>query len=164
MAFVDKDSENAETGPTFYNLTAAVGMGCKNIEEDVKVVQFFLNRVYSTDLFKDKKPKGVMKVDGKAGPVTRNWITKFQLDMRDRGNEVSVDGIVDKAGNENNPDNFISSISQTYYSVKLMNNVLRKIDTPVYKTLTTNPVVPPDVRMIFMQINSQGPAMNYGNN
>ena len=163
MAFIDKDSVNTETSPTFYNLTEAVGLGCKNTEEDVKVVQFFLSRVYSTEMFKDKKPKGKMTVDGKVGPITRNWITKFQLDMRERGNAVYADGIVDKAGNENNPDNFISSISQTYYSVKLMNNVLRKIDTPVYKTLTTNPVVPPDVRMIFMQINAQGPAMNYGN-
>jgi hypothetical protein len=43
-----------------------------------------------------------------------------------------------------------------------MNNVLRKRDTAVYKTLSTNPAVPPDVRMIFMQIQAEGPPMTYG--
>ena len=162
MAFIDTDSEDAANAPTFYNVTTAVGHGCKNNSEDVKVVQFFLTSVYSTELFKSKKPKGSMTIDGKVGPVTRNWITKFQLDMRDRGNPVYADGIVDKAGNENNADNFVSSIARSTYSVRLLNNVLRKIDAPVYKTLTSNPIVPPDVRMIFSQINAQCPAMNYG--
>ncbi len=164
MAFISEDSANTatETNPTFYNVSAAVGSGCNNMTEDVKVVQFFLTRVYATDTFKNLKPKGSMTVDGKVGPITRNWILKFQLDMRNRGNAVLADGIVNKAGNENNPDNFTGSISHTNYTVRYMNNVLRKLDTTVYKTLSTNPVVPPDVRMIFTQINAQGPPMIFG--
>ena len=131
--------------------------------DDVKVVQFFLTRVYATDTFKNLKPKGAMTVDGKVGPITRNWILKFQLDMRNRGNAVLADGIVNTAGNENNPDNFTGSISNTTYTVRYINNVVRKLDTTVYKTLSTNPVVPPDVQMIFMQINAQGPPMVFGN-
>lgn len=161
MAFIDLDSEDAVENTSFYNVTSAVGAGCRNMEEDVKVVQFFLNRVYTTDEFKKLKPKGTMTIDGRVGPITRNWIVKFQLNMRNRGNPCLADGIVDKAGNENNPDNFVSSISHTKYSVRFMNNVCRKRDTEVYKTLTTNQVVPPDMRMIFMQIQAQGPAMNY---
>jgi hypothetical protein len=162
MAFIELDNENPTGNPSFYNVTTAVGHGCKNMEEDVKVVQFFLTRVYQTEPFKDLKPKGAMTIDGKVGPITRNWILKFQLDMRNRGNAVLADGIIDKAGNENNPDNFTSSISNTNYTIRYMNNVLRKKDTAVYKTLTSNAAVPPDMRMIFMQINAQGPAMNYG--
>ena len=163
MAFIDQDSENAAGNPTFYNVSAAVGAGCSNNLEDAKVVQFFLTRVYTTETFKGLKPKGAMTVDGKCGPITRNWILKFQLDMRNRGNPVAADGIVNKAGNENNADNFTSSISHTSYTVRLLNNVLRKLDTMVFKTLATNLVVPPDVRMIFMQINAQGPPMIFGN-
>lgn len=77
MAFIDKDSENSETSPTFYNVTKAVGSGCSNIKEDVKVVQFFLTRVYKTDVFKNLSPKGTMTIDGQVGPITRNWILKF---------------------------------------------------------------------------------------
>ena len=162
MAFIDQDSEDPNGSPTFYNVSAAVGLGCNNTLEDAKVVQFFLTRVYTTETFKSLKPKGTMTVDGKCGPITRNWITKFQLDMRNRGNAVMADGIVNKAGNENNSDNFTAAISHTNYTVRYMNNVLRKLDSDVYKTLATNQVVPPDVRMIFMQINAQGPAMNFG--
>ena len=162
MAFIDEDSENAATNPTFYNVSAAVGGGCNNTPEDVKVVQFFLTRAYATDAFKNLKPKGAMTIDGKVGPITRNWILKFQLDMRNRGNAVMADGIVNKAGNENNADNFTASISHTNYTIRYMNNVMRKLDTTVYKTLSSNPVVPPDVRMIFAQINAQGPPMIFG--
>lgn len=162
MAFIDKDNELPEERPTFYNVFSSVGIGCKNMTEDVKVVQFFLNRVYTTRDFKDLKPKGEMKVDGMVGPITRNWILKFQIDMRNRGKNVMTDGVIDKAGSGNNPDNFNTSVSHTEYSIRYINNILRKLDTPVYKTLSSNPIVPPDVRMIFSQINAAGPAMNFG--
>ena len=40
MAFISEDSANTatETNPTFYNVSAAVGSGCNNMTEDVKVV------------------------------------------------------------------------------------------------------------------------------
>lgn len=163
MAFIDQDSENPG-GPTFYNVFSAVGYGCPNMEEDVKVVQFFLQRMFSIPEFAGKKPWGNMTVDGKVGPVTRAWIIKSQLVANMDGNNVMVDGVVDKAGNEQNPDNRVSSMSHTDYHIRMLNNLLRKRDTPVYKTLASNPIVPADVRLIFQQINAAGPPMNFGNN
>ncbi len=161
MAFIDTDSEHPDV-PTFYNLNSAVGYGCPNIEEDVKVVQFFLQRFFTLRYFVGEKPSGTMSADGKVGPTTRTWIRKFQLLCRKSKQNVLVDGIIDKAGNNKNANNLTSSISRTEYAIRALNAVLRHEDNAVYKTLTTNPVVPPDVRMIFLQISSQGPAMNYG--
>ena len=70
MAFIDTDSAQPDV-PTFYNLNSGVGYGCRNIEEDVKVVQFFLQRFFSLPTFAGEKPFGTMTVDGKVGPVTR---------------------------------------------------------------------------------------------
>ena len=161
MAFIDVDSEDP-TGPTFYNLLSAVGLGCPNTIEDVKVVQFFLQRMFSLAQFKLQKPWGNMIVDGKFGPVTRAWILRSQMLCKQGGNNVLIDGIVDKAGNDQS--NRESSISHTDYHIRMLNNLLRKADTQVYKSLATNPIVPQDVRLIFQQINAAGPPMNFGNN
>lgn len=158
MAFIDLADDNPDGTASFYNVTAAVGYGCKNMEEDVKVVQFFLKRLYGIENLKKHKPWGDMTVDGKVGPVTRAWIMKTQM----MGANVLVDGIVDKAGNENNPSKLKGSISQTKYVIRMINYHLRKHDTKVYKTLDTNPEVPPDVRLIFQQIIAVGPPMNFG--
>lgn len=164
MAFIDLDSNDPAGTPSFYNVNTAVGYGCPNMGEDVKVVQFFLQRLFSLPQFVKEKPWGTMTVDGKVGPVTRAWITKGQLICRRDGVNVLIDGIVDKAGNSENASNRESSISHTDYFIRMLNNVLRKSDTAVYKTLDTNPVVPPDLRMAFAQMNAVGPPMNFGNN
>jgi hypothetical protein len=132
------------------------------MEEDVKVVQFFLTRLFSLPGFATRKPWGEMTIDGKVGPITSAWITRSQMVCRQDGVNVMVDGIVDKAWNA--ASNRTSSISRTEYHIRMLNNVLRKMDGPVYKTLSTNPEVPDDVRDIFLQIQSQGPPMNFGNN
>lgn len=160
MAFIDLDSDDPVGNASFYNVTEAVGMGCKNMAEDVKVVQFFLKRVYTTSEYKPMKPYGEMKPDGLCGPITRSWITKFQLDVRKRGSNCLVDGIVNKAGNVES--NWESSISHTHYTIRYLNNLMRKLDTALYKTLTTHPEVPADLKLIFLQIQAEGPPMNYG--
>jgi hypothetical protein len=164
MAFIDIDNVDPTGSATFYNVFSAVGYGCPNQEEDVKVIQFFLQRMFSTPQFSKQKPWGTMTVDGKVGPVTRAWIVRSQMAVRNDGADVAVDGVVDKARNAEDGNNRTSSMSHTQYHIRMLNNVLRKADTAVYKTLATNPVVPADVRMIFMQINAQGPPMNFGNN
>ena len=161
MAFIDTDSEKPEV-PTFYNLNSAVGYGCPNMTEDVKVVQFFLQRFFTLKAFVKDTPSGTMAVDGKVGPVTRTWIRKFQVLCRKSGQDVLVDGVINKAGNPANSNNLTASISHTKYAIRMINAVLRHEDREVYKTLATNPIVPPDVRLIFTQINAQGPPMNYG--
>ena len=161
MAFIDLDSEDPQGNPSFYNVNSGVGYGQKNMEEDVKVVQFFLKRLFSVPSMQDKKPFGEMVVDGKVGPVTRNWIVKTQMIIKQKGFSVLVDGVVDKAANPQNGDNLTSSISHTNYTIRMINNFLRKRDTAVYKTLPSNPEVPGDVRAIFQQIHAAGPPMNY---
>ena len=156
MAFIDRDTDGTGT-LTFYNVTKPVGYGCPNWDEDVKVVQFFLQRIYSKPKYQSEKPWGDMTVDGKAGPITRAWITKFQSDCYKHGVATLVDGRVDKAGNGSS--NYTSSISNTYYTIRVLNNMMFLNDQTVYKTLSTNPEVPPDVRMIFMQIQGEGPPM-----
>ncbi|MEZ5428525.1 MAG: hypothetical protein R2747_19860 [Pyrinomonadaceae bacterium] len=160
MAFIDLDTIDPARTPSFYNVNMAVGYGCPNMEEDVKVVQFFLKRVFEIDFLKNKKPWGQMTIDGKVGPVTRAWIVKMQM----LAPNVMIDGIVDKAGNENNPSNRLASLSHTDYTIRMINNLLRKKDTAVYKTLPTNPEVPAEMRLIFQQIHAAGPPMNFGNN
>lgn len=157
MAFIDIDSVNP-TGPTFYNVNEAVGYGLKNMIEDVKIVQFFLQRYFLS--LNVKKPWGEMVADGKCGPITRSWITYAQLDMRKAGRDVMVDGLVDKAGNA--AGNRVSSMSRTDYTIRILNNALRHADTDVYKNLTTHPVVPSDLKLIFLQIQAEGPPMNLG--
>jgi hypothetical protein len=161
MAFIDQDSEDPVSNPTFYNVNSGVGYGQKNMEEDVKVVQFFLKRLYSVPSMQDKKPFGEMSIDGKVGPITRNWIVKTQLIIQQKGTAVLVDGVIDKAANPVNGDNLKSSISHTNYTIRLINNFLRRNDAAVYKTLPSNPEVPPDVRAIFQQIHAAGPPMTF---
>lgn len=160
MAFIDKDLEAGNAFPTFYNVSQAVGYGGQNWLEDVKIVQFFLKRLYTLPKYKPFKPTGEMTVDGKVGPITRAWIKKFQADCLSHGIATAVDGIVNKAGNASG--NYVSSISKSFYTIRVLNNMMRINDTQVYKTLPTNPEVPPDVRIIFIQMHAQGPPMNYG--
>ena len=158
MAFIDIDSVDASTA-TFYNVNEAVGYGGKNMLEDVKVVQFFMQRFYVafTDL---TKPWGEMVPDGKCGPITRAWITKLQMDLRKLGANCAVDGLIDKAGNAGG--NRTASISHTDYAIRFLNNALRHEDLEVYKNLTTHPVVPADLKLIFLQIQAEGPPMSLG--
>jgi len=162
MAFIDLDSEDPQGNASFYNVNSGVGYGQPNLVEDVKVVQFFLKRLYTVPSMQDKKPYGEMVIDGKVGPITRNWIVKTQIIATQKGTPALIDGIVDKAGNPQNADNLKTSISHTNYTIRLINTFLRRHDTAVYKTLATNPEVPGDVRTIFQQIQAQGPPMNFG--
>jgi len=162
MAFIDVDSEDSVINPTFYNVTAAVGYGCRNMAEDVKIVQFFLKRFYMIPEVMASKPWGAMTVDGKVGPITRAWILKYQIDCQNHGTNTMIDGIVNTAGND--AGNYTASISQTVYTIKMLNIMLRKLDTVVYKTLTINQEVPLDMRLIFIKLQAQGPPMNYASN
>lgn len=157
MAFIDEDSEDPTGNARFYNVTRAVGYGCPNDREDAMMVQFFLKRIYQTKEMKPMTPQGAMTVDGKIGPVTRNWILKFQLDMRNGGYACYADGVINKAGNPENADNYVSSLSRTKYTIRLLNNGLRKLDSKVYETLPTNPEVPAELRAAFSQMNTATP-------
>lgn len=153
MAYIDEDSEDSEKNADFYNVSKAVGMGCPNWSEDVMMVQFFLQQIYLDADWKSHSPKGAMRVDGVCGPITRNWIAKFQIDARNSGSNIHVDGIVNNASNlENNQQ---ASITKTTYTIRAMNNFLRKGNKPLYSTLPVNPVVPPLLRLAFLQMHAE---------
>jgi hypothetical protein len=156
MAFIDRDIENPEDAP-FYNVNFAVGKNCPNYREDVLLVQFFLKRIYMIDGMTGLKPKGNMTVDGKCGPVTQNWIRKFQIDMMNRGLKCYPDGLVNKAGNTTG--NKVGSLSHTFYTIRLMNNGMRTGDRQLYKSLAVNPEVPDELRAMFAQMQSQSAAI-----
>jgi len=159
MAFIDEDSEDPIKYADFYNVSYAVGMGCRNWTEDVMLVQFFLQRIYTDAEWKQHKPQGTMKVDGLCGAITRHWIAKFQADARNEGSDIRVDGIVDKAGNPDN--NRRGSISRTLYSIRAMNNFLRQSQKPLYSTLPFNQEVPPLLRLAFLQMHAEKPDADF---
>ncbi|MGH3146614.1 MAG: hypothetical protein ACRDTR_12515, partial [Rubrobacter sp.] len=86
MPYIDSLSEHPDL-PMFYNVTYAVGSAGYNVIEDVELVQFFLQQIYRNPAKAGlpPSPKGAMKVDGSCGPVTRNWIVKYQLDVANKG-------------------------------------------------------------------------------
>lgn len=153
MAYIEKT--NDLWLPTFYNVSRPVGRGCHNWEEDVMVVQFFLQRMYKTDIL-GTKPKGDLKVDGIFGNITRNWILKFQLDVQQlQGASIYPDGIISTATD----GNLDSSITKTRYTIIYLNGGVKKNDPVVYNNLTSHPEVPPKLRAAFyeMQVNPAVP-------
>lgn len=154
MAYID--TTNDPKLPTFYNVTQSVGQGCPNMNEDVMMVQFFLERIYAAGKM-GTTPKGKMKIDGVFGPITRNWVLKFQLDCLNAGKNVYPDAIVDSA----KTGTMDSSITQTRYTIIYLNGYLMVDDPILYSSLPVNPNVPPKLRLAFAQMHAQNLNMNY---
>ena len=96
----------------YYNVTMAVGTGRPNTRVDVKMVQYFLMRLFQR--WSNRRPAGPMiAVDGVFGPITRRYIHQFQHMIP----SVLNDGVVDKALGE------VSSISHTVYTIVTLNAV-----------------------------------------
>lgn len=143
MAF--KDTLDFEELPIFYNVNMAVGDNAPNMKEDVMLVQFFLQEVYKGRTSFDPPevpPKGEMKVDGICGPITKNWLLKFQLDIRNRGRAVSADKRADKV------KGVVSSISKTIYTLIFLNAGVKKV-RPDFENLESAPDVPNELRPAF---------------
>jgi hypothetical protein len=143
MAF--KDTLDFEELPIFYNLNMAVGDNAPNMKEDVMLVQFFLQEVYKGRTSFDPPevpPQGVMKVDGICGPITKNWLLKFQLDIRNRGYSIYADKRADKVKGR------VSSISKTTYTVIYLNAGVKKV-RPDFENLESAPDVPNELRPAF---------------
>jgi hypothetical protein len=91
---------------------------CPNLRDDVLLVQYLLKAFYDT-LPANQRPKGKMKVDGICGPITNNWILRFQLDANKYNGEplVIVDNHVDKVLNKN----LVGSIGGKMYTLAVLN-------------------------------------------
>lgn len=138
MGFVDKS--NAEWMPVFYNVVHAVGLDCPNFGDDVKLVQYLLKSVYEKQ--PNYKPKGTMAVDGFCGPVTRNWIQKFQLDCNENGNTaVIVDDRMDRVKSRS----LINLYGNKFYSLAVLN----------YNAMCLNPAAWANTPNVVPMTNSQ---------
>jgi hypothetical protein len=133
MGFIDNSNE--ESLPVFYNVIHAVGKQCPNIRDDVKLVQYLLIAFYDKALSSSSvytRPKGEMTVDGICGPVTLNWILKFQLDVNTRyPGTVAADNRVDRVRNKD----LKGSISGTIYTLALLNKFVQKINPGAFVLL-----------------------------
>ena len=143
MAF--RDTSDIEQLPVFYNVNQAVGANSPNQKEDVMLVQFLLREIYKGGTAfepAETVPKGDMKVDGICGPVTKNWLHKFQLDVRNRGGNIYADNRADKVKGR------ISTISCTMYTLIFLNSGVKKV-RPDFENLESAPDVPNELRPAF---------------
>ena len=151
MAFVDTlDRDDLKK---FYNVDFTVGENAPNRQDDVMLVQYILRRLYQNPTFSTgdntlstTAPKGDMKVDGVCGPVTLNWIFKYQLDMRQLGDPVFADKRVDRAANH---DAF--SKLNRLYSIVLMNAQYRNRHREEYFNLPFQPDAPAPLRAALLK-------------
>src|SRR5262249_26735498 len=123
-----------------------------NNRDDVMLVQFFLKRVYQNSPRYLRSPDGVMVIDGIIGPITQRWINRFQLDTRNAGRSVRVDGIVNQAHGS------VASISRTVYTIIHLNSAFKEAEPAVFDDLEDDPEVPPELAAAIR--NSKAPASN----
>ena len=118
--------------PVFYNVVHAVGKQCPNVRDDVKLVQYLLIAFYDKAISSSSiytRPKGDMKVDGICGPVTLNWILKFQLDVNQRHpGTVVADNRMDRVRNRNLKGSFTGKA----YSLAVLNRFVAKINPEAF--------------------------------
>lgn len=102
------------------NLTSAVGPGAANERSDVLLAQYLLRAIYAHPGQRDRKPPGVICVDGHFGPITASWIDQYQQDLVDRGEPVFPDGrlgpIDSQVASENQTLWHLLRDFRTYYS------------------------------------------------
>ena len=138
MGFID--NSNDPDLSVFYNVVHAVGKGCPNMRDDVKLVQYLLIAFYDKALSASSvytKPKGDLSVTGNCDAVTLNWILKFQLDVNTRyPGTVLADDRVDRVRNKN----LTGSISGTVYTLAVLNRFTLKVNPDAY--LATTLVIP----------------------
>jgi len=129
MPFIDT-CDSAVT-PEFYNVVHAVGKNCPNKHNDVKLVQLMLQMFYMGAGL--TQPKGNMVADGICGPITKNWILKFQLDMRARAVFLTADQRIDRVRNHQS----IGAISHTKYGLVALNEAAATANPDGWATISS---------------------------
>jgi hypothetical protein len=115
-----------EQGPKpFYNVEQAVGLTGVNKNGDVKLVQYMLRHIYGNEAVG-------LAVDGWIGPVTVQWIKRFQNEMKAVGNKIATDGRVDRAYGST------SSVSKTLYTIAGLNHMLKVRNPVAFQQLPAN--------------------------
>lgn len=131
MGFID--TAPGTTLPLFYNVVRAVGNGCPNHSDDVKLVQYLLMAFYEKSAeIGVSRPGGEMAVTGYCGPVTSHWIVKFQMDAnKPHPGWVALDGRIDRIRQKN----LKGSISGTFYSLAVLNSSVMQFNQPAIAAL-----------------------------
>lgn len=139
-----------------YDVEKSVGLNSVNQNGDVKLVQYMLQRIYSKGFA--TPPAKPLVVDGWIGPITVEWIKRFQMDINAKGHlyaqtqeyrdpakvKCVVDGRVDAILNGSG----LGSVSDLPYTIGWLNNVQRKIDPQGYASI---PAVVPCKRCAYYQ-------------
>lgn len=142
MAFIESTTD--QRIPVIYNVTHAVGADAPNKSDDVQLVQALLLMVY-TNQSGVRMPQGNLTVDGFCGPITKNWILKFQLDLRGAGLSVVADRRVDRVRDKK----LTGSLTNSVYTLIWLNYYARAFDPMGYADLpnqlsmTPTAMVPP---------------------
>jgi hypothetical protein len=129
MPFID--TCDSDVTPEFYNLIHAVGKDCPNKHDDVKAVQLMLQMFYQGAGL--TAPKGQMVPDGICGPITKNWILKFQLDMRAGAVMVAADQRIDRVRNHQS----VGAITHTKYGLLALNEGAATVNPGSWSNLST---------------------------
>lgn len=122
MGFIDTlgtfgvGDDDVDFFPVFYNVVHAIGENSPNQRDDVLLIQQLLYLTYKP--FPQSAPKGRLTIDGVCGGITKNWILKFQLDMRALGNSIQADKRVDRIRDK---EGMVGSLSDTYYTLAYLN-------------------------------------------
>lgn len=143
----------------FYNLTNAAGKNAPNQKDDVDLVQYLLLKVYSRSPIQASdprvctwsRPKGNLGVDGICGPVTNNWILKFQIDYAMASHHLQMDGRVDRARKGGPEGGIMSLITETVYTICALNRIMMLNYPDEYEFLINlNSVSLPQLRAMSM--------------
>ena len=116
--------------PVFYNVSAHVGPGRPNQNDDVLLVQFLLKKC--GELYSDFSSFRALSVDGVFGPKTAAAIVAFQTAEKKRRPTIVVDGVVSPQRGSSPSYGAIWSICQLnkYVKDKHLNKWPRMQDIP----------------------------------
>lgn len=128
MGFID--TAPGQQLSTFYNLVHAVGDNCPNVPNDVKLVQYLLKSLFVK--IPNHESSQDIQVDGVCNSVTRNWILKFQIEASySHPGKILIDNRIDRIREKN----FVGSLSQTTYSLFVLNASVLKYNPEAFIAL-----------------------------
>jgi hypothetical protein len=134
-----------------YNLTDAVGLGARNLDEDVAVVQTMLSEIASRRILVPGLQPG-LKVDGRFGPLTQSQIRVFQKYIKSRGAPITTDGQIDRARGA------VGSISGTIYTILYLNGCFWKVRPEYYPDIDHDEYTKWPLPPVFWRIRARGVA------
>ena len=137
--------EYAEPGTAerIYDVEKAVGLNSPNQNGDVKLVQHMLICIYASGFA--TPPSKPLVMDGWIGPITVEWIKRFQQDVNAKGHlfartakwkdpsikKCEVDGRVDAILNVSQ----VGQVSGKPYTISWMNAILRKLNPAAHANI-----------------------------